>query len=103
MVDSQYQKGYMAGYRDGLKAAAQGEFKINFTEDMPNLPVDALPLSARAKNCLLHIGCSYASDIVQLNEQRIATMRNLGPKSAAEIAQWLDQQGIHYSAWCKYL
>ena len=103
MVDSQYQKGYIAGYRDGLKAATQENANIHFTEDMPNLPIDALPLSARAKNCLKHSGCSYAADIAKLSEQRIATMRNLGPKSAAEIAQWLDQQGIHYSAWCKYL
>ena len=103
MVDSQYQKGYLAGYRDGLKAAAQGKVRINFTEDMPDLPIDAIPLSARAKNCLRNSGCSYASDIAELSEHRIATMRNLGPKSAAEIAQWPDQQGIHYSAWCKYL
>ena len=103
MEESQYRKGYVAGYRDGLKAAAHGKSEENIVGNMPDLPIDAMPISARARNCLIRAGCRYTSDIVKLSDQRIATMRNLGPKSAAEIAQWLDEHGIHYSAWCTYL
>ena len=45
----------------------------------------------------------YISDVAKLSEQKIATMRNLGTKTASEIARWLDEQGISYSAWCRYL
>ena len=103
MEESQYRKGYVAGYRDGLKAAAQGKTEENPLGDIPDLPIDRMAISARARNCLIHAGCHYTSDLVKLRDERIATMRNLGPKSAAEIAQWLDQHGIHYSAWCTYL
>lgn len=103
MDGSQYRKGYVAGYRDGLKAAAQGKTVEDTVGNLPDLPIDAVPLSTRAKNCLIQYGCLYASDIAKLSAHTIATMRQMGPKSAAEIAQWLDEQGIHYSAWCNYL
>lgn len=103
MKASEYQKGYVAGYRDGIKAASQGKSEENIAGNMPDLPIEAMQVSARARNCLIRAGCIYASDISKLSEEKIATMRNLGPKSAAEIAQWLDNHGINYSAWCKYL
>ena len=100
MVDSQYQKGYLAGYRDGIIAAIQGNAKENFSSD---LSVEVMQISTRAKNCLIRAGCNYISEVAKLSDERIATMRNLGPKSASKIAQWLDQHGISYSAWFKYL
>ena len=103
MSESQYRKGYVAGYRDGLRAAAQGKSEVNITESFEDLPIETMQISARARNCLVRAGCSYTSDVAKLSDQKIATMRNLGPKSAGEIAQWLDERGIHYSAWCKYL
>lgn len=103
MEDAQYRKGYVAGYRDGLKAASQGKQAEQTVGNLPDLPIDAIPISARARNCLIRAGCSYTSDVAKMEEYKIATMRNLGFKSAAEIARWLDEQGIHYSAWCKYL
>lgn len=45
----------------------------------------------------------YIADVVALSEHSIATMRNLGVKTASEIAHWLQDHEICYSAWRKYL
>lgn len=102
-TDNQYYKGYIAGYREGIKAAASG--KIPNPEDITvfDLPIKASGLSARACNSLHKAGCTYISDVVKLSEHTIATMRNIGTKTAAEIAHWLDDHGICYSAWSRYL
>lgn len=103
MAENQYPKGYMAGYWDGIRDATQGRINENGTEDMLNLPVEIMEISTRAKNCLIRTGCKYISEVTKLGEYEIAIMRNVGTKTAHEIAKWLDDQGIHYSAWCKYL
>lgn len=102
-TDSQYYKGYIAGYRDGIKAAISG--KIQNPEEMTvlDLPIKASGLSARACNCLERAGCTYIADVVNLSDRTIATMRNIGVKTAGEIASWLDDHGICYSAWSAYL
>ena len=100
---SQYYKGYIAGYQAGIKAAVSG--KIPNTEDASilEIPIKCSGLSARACNGLNKAGCTYIRDVVKLSEHTIATMRNIGTKTAAEIAHWLDDHGICYSAWCEYL
>ena len=102
MSESQYRKGYVAGFRDGLMAAGH-KADSAIAENMQDLPIDAMQISARAKNCLVRIGCRYISEVAKLSDHSIAIMRGLGSKSAAEVAQCLDDMGIHYSAWCKYL
>ena len=98
-----YYKGFVAGYREGIKAAVS--VKIPNTEDVSilDIPIKGSGLSARACNGLNKAGCTYIRDVVKLSEHTIATMRNIGTKTAAEIAHWLDDHGICYSAWCEYL
>lgn len=98
-----YYKGYIAGYRDGLKAAHSGQSAELHDESVTGLPILAMALSSRARNCLTQAGCRYVSDVAMLSERQIATMRNLGTITAAEIANWLDTHGICYSAWNQYL
>lgn len=98
-----YYKGYIAGYRDGMADASNGKSIHMLEQDLTMLPIEALNLSARAFNCLTRAGCKYISDVVMLSSHKIATMRNLGPKSASEIAHSLDTQGIRYTNWCIYL
>ena len=98
-----YYKGYIAGYRDGLKAAHSGNTMELCDEDITGLPILTMALSTRAYNCLIRAGCTYISDVAMLSEHQIATMRNLGKTTAAEIANWLDDHGIRYSAWSQYL
>lgn len=98
-----YYKGYIAGYRDGICDAACGKNRVNIENDITRLPIIAMALSSRAQNCLHRAGCTYIADVAALSDYTIATMRNLGAKSASEIACWLDAHGICYTAWSKYL
>ncbi|MBQ6840464.1 MAG: hypothetical protein IJO45_07195 [Oscillospiraceae bacterium] len=103
LQDGLYYKGYIAGYRDGIEDALNGRNRIADKNNILNLPIKAMSLSMRASNCLRLAGCIYIADVAALNEQAIATMRRLGVKTASEIAHWLDEHGICYSAWSKYL
>ncbi len=101
--DYLYYKGYIAGYRDGLKNANECQTLGAIEGDIMNLPIEAMALSARAHNCLYRNGCKYISDVVALSEYTITTARSMGPKTASEIACWLDEHGICYSAWSKFM
>lgn len=100
--DDLYYKGYIAGYRDGISDAASGVTTKMIESDIANLRIKAMALSTRAHNCLLRAGCAYISDVMAFNEHTITTTRNIGAKTASEIARWLDEHGICYSAWSKY-
>ena len=97
------QKGYVTGYWDGVKDAISGNVKDCQTSGIANLPIKAMALSSRAYNCLVQCGCVHVKDVVSLNSDAILKMRNLGPKTASEIACWLIEQGILSSAWTEYI
>ena len=101
--DNPYYKGYIEGYRDGVRDACCGKTPKTIGNDIINLPIKVMALSTRANNCLSRAGCIYIADVAALNEHTIATMRNMGSKTAAEIAHWLDTHGLCYSAWSAYL
>ena len=101
--ESQYYKSYIAGYRDGVADAYRGNVKFHSTKDLAELPVTVLGLSTRARNCLLRAKCQTVADILALDEHTVHTMRNLGPKTAAEIAQWLVEHYYFSSIWVQYL
>ena len=97
-----YRQGYLAGYLDGLRDARTGANSVESTDEILSFPVKASPLSSRAQNCLLQYNCSTVADAIALEPRTIETMRNLGPKTAAEIAHWLDFLGISHSTWSRY-
>lgn len=98
-----YFKGYLAGYRTGIKDAVCGKITIVPDDAIAALPLQAMALSTRANHCLHRAGCTCIGDVAVLKEQTIASMRKLGPKTASEIARWLDNHHIYYTAWEKYL
>lgn len=101
--DSLYYEGYLAGYWDGVKDAVS--FKVQDCPSVHNrtLPIHAMALSTRAYNCLTHCGCVYIEDVAALNKETIRRIRNLGTKTASEIANCLIEYGILYSAWSDFL
>lgn len=101
--DSLYQKGYIKGYWDGVKDTATGKVADWEKSDIAKLPIKAMLLSPRACNCLMHCGCTNVGDVIALSSDRILRMRNLGPKTAAEIASWVIEHGILCSAWSEYI
>ena len=98
-----YHKGYMAGYRAGIADACKEKAAYKVEEELAMLPVNDMGLSTRACNCLTRSGCETVADVMALDGYRIATMRNLGPKTACEIAKWLQGHGFGGSVWGKYL
>ena len=101
--DSLYYKGYMTGYQKGIRDALSGKITDVPKKDIASLPLEAMNLSTRASNSLYRAGCSCIADVAAHNEQTIATMRNIGRKTAMEIALWLNDHKIYYTAWEKYL
>ena len=102
-MDPLYYKGYITGYRDGVKDAALGKVADGQSSDIGKLPIQAMGLSTRACNCLVYCGCTHVEDVIALSSYAIMSMRNLGPKTASEIARWLTEHGILCSAWAEYL
>ena len=101
--ESQYYKSYIAGYRDGVADAYSGKVHPHNTSDPSKLPVAVMGLSTRACNCLIWANCQTVADVLALDEYAVQTMRNLGPKTAAEIAHWLVEHYYFSSVWVQYL
>ena len=68
-----------------------------------NIPVAVMGLSVRARNCLVRAGCQTLADVLALEEEAVGRMRNLGPKTASEIAHWLADHYYFSSVWVQYL
>ena len=98
-----YRNGYLDGYRDGILAAQTGEYRKYSENEMMNLPIEAMEITTRAHNCLVRLGCRYISDLLELREENLQRARNMGSKTAAEIAGWLEQNGFSHSVWSRYL
>lgn len=94
-----YCEGYAAGDWDGVRDAEIGRVSSRQALDMGKMPVRAMGISARGYNCLTCYGCTWVEDVVSLNAFAIRSMRNLGPKTASEIAAWLAEHGLDCGAW----
>ena len=90
--------GYQAGFRDGLRNQPSPDFR-----QLSTVPIEALGLSTRAYHCLHFSGCKTAADVIRLQEQEIQQMRNLGKKTASEIAHALGVLGLQGSHWDLFL
>lgn len=100
-IDS-YSKGYMDGYREGMLDAIRGKSKI-IDNTILDLPIKGMRVSARAQSCLVRAGCEKVSDVIALSEEAIWRTRNMGVATAGEIARWLQDQGLEYSAWRRFI
>lgn len=94
--------GYKQGYKDGNADGRNGMEHPTISEELLNLPIISLGLSVRAYNCLMRANCKCIGDVIRLSEQQIQTMKNLGVKTAGEIAAALKSKGIFNTNWDKY-
>ena len=101
--DPLYKKGYIAGYWDGVKDCASGKVLDGQATDLGKLPIRAMGLPTRICNCLLFRGYNCVEDLLSLSEGDIMRMRNVGQKTASEIAHWMVEHGILGSAWSAFL
>ncbi len=98
-----FQEGYKAGYKDGLEDGRTGKTPPDADLEVLNLPLECLELSVRAHNCLIAARCERIGDVARLPEETISRMRNLGKKSAKEVACALAGKGIWNTDWDKYV
>lgn len=98
-----YKTGYDQGYNDGYEDGKNGVEKPVISEELLNHPIDSMGLSVRAFNCLLRARCERVGDVVRMSEYQIQTLRNLGAKSANEIACALRDMGISNTNWASYI
>lgn len=99
---NEYEQGFRHGYLKAIEDFLNGELCTSISQDITQLPLEAVTLSPRAKNCLLRAGCQCLGDVCSLSAHQIATMRNLGVKTAAEIAEVLAEYGLRLTHWAKY-
>ena len=100
--DQSYYNGYLTGYWDGVKDASSGKTSDWQKTGIGKLPVKAMAISTRAHKCLLNSGCTNVEDVIALSDDTIRKMRNMGKKTASEIAHWLIEHGIPGSPWSEY-
>ena len=98
---------YRLGYRAGYQKALQDYHIIPKDNHIPveiqTLPLDSLGLSTRAVNCLHAAGCHCLGEVCKLDSAQIMRIRNLGNKTAAEIAALLLEYNIHHTAWSQFV
>ena len=98
-----YSRGYQAGYQQALADYDLIPKDSQIPVEIQTLPLDHLGLSKRAVNCLHAAGCHCMDDVCKLDAARILRMRNLGTKTAAEIAAVIIEYGIHHTAWSQFV
>ena len=98
-----YKTGYDQGYKDGYSDCSNGTEQPSISDELLNHPIESLGLSVRAFNCLRRAQCLRVGDVVRLSAEQIDKLRNLGPKSASEIACALGNMGIPNTNWCRYI
>lgn len=94
-----YTKGYRVGYLDGYRDGSGKECPC----DIPDLPLEYLGLSARARNSLTRAGLERIRDVAAVKHTKIRYMRQLGVKSADEVARSLQSMGIRGTDWDLFL
>lgn len=92
-----YLLGYHAGYSDGISGKEKDRVQA------PSDPIEAMDLSGRAHSCLHYAGYRLISEVAALPEFDIQRMRNLGKKTANEIALALHKLGIFGTDWDLFL
>ena len=98
-----YKTGYDQGYKNGYLDGKNGTEQLSISEELLNYPIESLGISVRAFNCLRRAKCLRVGDVVKLSAVQIERLRNLGPKSANEIACALRNIGIPNTNWCRYI
>lgn len=58
--------------------------------------IDELELSVRSYNCLKNANIKTISELVGMEETEMLKFRNFGRKSLSELAQLLEERGLHF-------
>ena len=98
-----YRLGYQAGYQKALQDYHIIPKDSHIPVEIHALPLNSLGLSTRAVNCLHAAGCHCLGEVCKLDSEHIMRMRNLGTKTATEIAALILGYNIHHTAWSQFV
>jgi len=98
-----YRSGFYEGYEKGLQEAGREKPGLHASDDILNLPIEALEIPIRVVNSLRRANCERIRDLVVFRVEKIQWTRNLGPKYAGLIAKGLRSYGICDTAWDMFL
>ena len=62
-------------------------------EDLKNIPIDNLGMSARSRNALSRYNIKSVADLIVLSDQELRKIRNLGEKSLNEVYEVIESIG----------
>ena len=67
---------------------------FDYSKFVNSIEIDILPLSKRAKNCLLRSNINSLEKLYSLNEEELMSIRNLGVKTCREILQYVQSNPL---------
>ena len=73
------------------------KLRLNFTEGKNPVfarPIDSMPWTIRTKNALTAEDIYYIGALVQMTEEELGKIPNLGEKSLTEVKRWLTPRGL---------
>ncbi len=70
--------------------------EVQRVRELLSQSVDELDLSVRAHNCLKAANIKNIGDLVRREESEMLKFRNFGRKSLQELAQVLEERGLHF-------
>jgi DNA-directed RNA polymerase subunit alpha len=86
-----------AGVGEGM-GLQLGEFSVPETDtDDLHLPIEALELSERPRNCLRRSGIATVGDLVKCTAAQLLDITNFGQRSLEEVQERLDEMGLSLS------
>lgn len=76
---------------------------IKAIKSVPNLPIEAINLSCRIYSCLKRSGIDTIGQLIQLEPEQLAQVRNLGKKAYREIVDKLVVYGVDTHKYAAYM
>ncbi len=89
--------GLFAGVGEGM-GLELADFSVPETgSDDLHLPIEALELSERPRNCLRRSGIATVGDLVNCTSAQLLDITNFGQRSLEEVQERLDEMGLSLS------
>ncbi len=85
-------------YSEGSAEEQKGALKTAIPSDIYNMPIEQLDLSVRALNCLKRGDINTVGELVSMNEEEVASLRNFGQKSRREVEEKLKSMGLAFAS-----
>ena len=98
-VEKRLYEEYTRGYDDGI---TDSDYNQIGKRHLLHMPIEEMDLSVRSYNCLKRANKNRIEDLQPLNRDEIMKIRNLGRKSAQEIALKLRKLGFYFPSWVAF-